>query len=328
MSSTPKKEIVSLVPDFIHVYKDGTIERLNDMPRVPPSPLDPETNVSSKDILFSNDPSLFARLYLPKLTDQNQKIPILVYFHGGAFCCESPFASHHHKYCNIIASQGNVLIFSIEYRRAPEHFLPTQYNDCWLGLNWVASHNTTIENVPENSDPWIINHGDFNKVFIGGDSSGANIVHNIAMRAGVTRIPNGVKIFGAYMNHTFFWGSKPLGFEKVEKFEKVNEFATLLWKFVYPRAPFGIDNPNVNPMGPMSPNLALLGCSKMLVTVAGKDRFRDRAVLYYEAVKGSPWNGEVEFFEEEDEDHCYYMVHPESDKGKKLIKVVADFLHQ
>lgn len=328
MSSTPKKEIVSLVPDFIHVYNDGTIERLNDMPKVTPSPQDLETNVSSKDILFSNEPSLFARLYLPKLTDQNQKISILVYFHGGAFCCESTFASHHHKYCNIIASQGNVLIFSIEYRKAPEHFLPTQYNDCWDGLNWVASHNTTIENVPKNSDPWIINHGDFNKVFIGGDSSGANIVHNIAMRAGVTRIPNGVKIFGAYMNHTFFWGSKPLGFEKVEKFEKVNEFATLLWKFVYPRAPFGIDDPNVNPLGPMSPNLALLGCSKMLVTVAGKDRFRDRAVLYYEAVKRSHWNGEVEFFEEEDEDHCYYMVHPESDKGKKLIKVVADFLHQ
>jgi acetyl esterase/lipase len=206
MASTPKKEIVSQVPNFIHVYNDGTIERLNDMPRVPPSPQDPQTNVSSKDILFSNDPSLFARLYLPKLSNQNQKIPILVYFHGGAFCCESPFASHHHKYCNIIASQGNVLIFSIEYRRAPEHFLPTQYNDCWLGLNWVASHNTTIENVPKNSDPWIINHGDFNKVFIGGDSSGANIVHNIAMHAGVENLPYSVKIFGAYMNHPFFWG--------------------------------------------------------------------------------------------------------------------------
>lgn len=35
-----------------------------------------------------------------------------------------------------------------------------------------------------NTQPWLINHGDFNKVFIGGDSAGGNIVHNIAMRAG------------------------------------------------------------------------------------------------------------------------------------------------
>ncbi|KAK2425631.1 2-hydroxyisoflavanone dehydratase [Trifolium repens] len=78
----------------------------------------------------------------------------------------------------------------------------------------------------------------------------------------------------------------------------------------------------------MAPNLSTLGCSKMLVTVAGNDCFRDRTVLYYEAVKGSEWKGEVELFEEEDEDHVYYMFHPQSDKGKKLIKVVADFLHQ
>ncbi|XP_004511449.1 2-hydroxyisoflavanone dehydratase-like [Cicer arietinum] len=328
MASTPKKkEIVSQVPDFINVYSDGTIERLDDKPKVPPSPLDPQTCVSSKDIFFSNDPSFKARLYLPKLTQNNQKIPILVYFHGGAFCCESPFASHHHKYCNVVASQGKVLIFSIEYRRAPEHFIPTQYDDCWVGLKWVASQNNNETKDPTNCDPWIINHGDFNRVFIGGDSSGGNIVHNIAIRAGAEELPCGVKIFGAYMNHPFFWGSKPIGFEKVEEFEKISEFANLLWNFVYPNAPGGIDNPMVNPLDPKAPNLATLGCSKMLITVGGKDRFRNRTVLYYEAVKQSEWKGEVELFEDEDEDHCYYMFDLDSEKGKIFIKILADFLH-
>ncbi|MCH95066.1 2-hydroxyisoflavanone dehydratase-like [Trifolium medium] len=152
-------------------------------------------------------------------------------------------------------------------------------------------------------------------------------VYNDGTIERVEKLPYGVKIFGAYMNHPFFWGSKPIGFEKVEKFQKTSEFSNLLWEFVYPCAPFGIDNPNVNPLGPMAPNLSTLGCSKMLVTIASNDRFRDRTVLYYEAVKESEWKGEVELFEE-DEEHVYYMFHPESDKGKKLIKVVADFLHQ
>ncbi|XP_058763733.1 2-hydroxyisoflavanone dehydratase-like [Vicia villosa] len=326
MASTPKKEIVSYVPDFINVYSDGTIERLNDMPIVPPSPQDPKTGVSSKDILISNDPSLFARLFLPKLSNQNQKIPILVYFHGGAFCCESPFASHHHNICNLVASQGNVLVFSIEYRKAPEHFLPTMFEDCWFGLNWVASHNTTLENVPTNSDPWILNHGDFNKVFLGGDSAGATIVHTMAIRAGAEKLPFGVEICGAYMNHPLFWGSKPLGFEKVKHYEEVNEFTNLLWEFVYPNSPNGIDNPMLNPMSPYGPDLSTLGCPKMLITVARNDPLRDSAVMYYEAVKESDWDGEVELFEEEEGGHVYYIFSTESEKGQKLIKVVADFL--
>ena len=48
-----------------------------------------------------------------------------------------------------------------------------------------------------------MNHGDFNGVFIGGDSSGANIVHNIAMRVGAESLHGGVKSLGAFLNHNF-----------------------------------------------------------------------------------------------------------------------------
>ncbi|XP_061354623.1 2-hydroxyisoflavanone dehydratase-like [Gastrolobium bilobum] len=322
-----KKEIVSQVPSFIYVYSDGSVERPRDYPRIPPSPKDPATGVSSKDVVFSNDPHLSARLFLPKLTqsNHNQKLSILVYFHGGAFCCESAFAAHHHKYCNIIASQGNVLIVSIEYRKAPQHFLPTGYDDCWAGLYWVASHATENPTIT-NREPWLINHGNFNKIFIGGDSSGGNNVHNIAMRAGVETLPGGVKLYGAYLNHPYFWGSKPIGSESVTGLEE--SLASLGWKFAYPDAPGGIDNPMINPLAPGAPSLATLGCSKMLVTFAGKDPFRDRTVLYCEAVKESEWEGEVQLFEQEEEEHVYYMFDPETEQAKRLIKVVADFLHQ
>ncbi|MCI15687.1 putative carboxylesterase 12-like, partial [Trifolium medium] len=185
------KVIVHNLLPHIVVYSDGTIDRPRNFPIVPPQEEDPETGVSSKDIVFSNDPYLTARLFLPKLTqtnDQNQKLTILVYFHGGGFTFESAYSNIHHAYCNLIASQANAVIATIEHRKAPEYYLPTAYNDCWAGLCWVASHATKN---PINSDPWIANHGDFNRIFIGGDSSGGNLAHNVAMRAGVEALPGG-----------------------------------------------------------------------------------------------------------------------------------------
>nr|KYP67361.1 putative gibberellin receptor GID1L3 [Cajanus cajan] len=282
------------MPPLLYMFNDGSIERPKDHSRVPPSLEDPATGVSSKDILFSNNPFLFARLYLPKLTQPNQKLSILVYFHGGAFCGESAFSWHHNKYCNVIASEGNVLIVSIEHRKAPEHFLPAAYDDCWAGLTWAASHATPN---PTNPDMWLINHADFSKTYIG--------------------------VYGAYLNHPFFWGSKPIGAEPVQERPQ-----SLLWKFVYPDAPGGLDNPMINPLAPEAPSLAHLGCSKMLVTVAGKDHlhFNHRAVLYYKAVKESGWKGQVELFEEEEEDHVYYMYDIETEQAKKLVTIVANFL--
>ncbi|XP_004511348.1 2-hydroxyisoflavanone dehydratase-like [Cicer arietinum] len=323
--SNKNKVIIHDLLPLVAVYSDGTIDRPNECSTVPPQEEDPKTGVSSKDIVFSKDPYLTARLYLPKLTQSNEKLPILVYYYGGAFSFESAFSDIHHSYCNRIASQAKVVIASIEHRNAPEHYLPTAYNDCWAGLCWVATHATQN---PTNSDPWITNHGDFNRVFIGGDSSGGNLVHNVAMRAGVEALPGGVKLFGAYLNHAYFWGSKPIGKEPVIGFEETLQ--SRIWKFAYPSAPGGLDNPMLNPLAPGAPSLATLGCSRMLVTVAGNDQylFNEREKRYYEAVKQSGWKGEVELFEEKGEIHVYYMYDSESEQAKRIFKLLVDFLKQ
>ena len=212
---------------------------------------------------------------------------------------------------------------SVEYRLAPENPLPACYHDCWDALKWVASHaskNTT------NTEPWLVNHGDLNRVFIGGDSAGGNITHNIAMRAGAEALPGDVKVLGAILCHPFFYSSQPIGSEPVTDPEK--DLSHLTWKFVYPSAPGGIDNPMINPLGPGAPSLAGLGCCRMLVCVSGKDALRERGVWYYEAVKSSGWQRKAELFEEKEEDHVYHVFHPESENAHKLIKRLASFLHQ
>ena len=129
---------------MIRVYKDGHVERLMGTDFVPTS-TDAITGVTSKDITIlsksNTSNSISARLYLPtKLTNQNQKLPLLVYFHGGSFCVNSPFTSKNHNYVNTLVSESNVVAISVNYRKAPEHPIPAAYEDAWDVLQWVVSH--------------------------------------------------------------------------------------------------------------------------------------------------------------------------------------------
>ncbi|PNX74070.1 putative carboxylesterase 2-like protein [Trifolium pratense] len=322
--NTPKtvtKEIV--VPNMgplIRIFSDGSVEKPQS-PFVPPTLNDP--NHSSKDIVISHNPTISSRIYLPKITNPSSKLPILVYFHGGAFIFESAFSQQYHGHLKKLASQANVIVVSIEYRLAPEYPLPTCYHDCWAALKWVSSHSN---NTLDNAEPWLIEHGDFSKIFIGGDSAGANIAHNMAIQAGIELLPFDVKILGAIIIHPYLQSSYPIGSEPIV--EPENNVAHKVWNLVYPNAPFGIDNPFINPLGEGAPSLEKLGCSKIIVFVAGKDMLRDRGIWYFESVKKSGWNGKLELFEEKDEDHVYHLFKPESESAKIFLERLVSFLQE
>ncbi|XP_050120079.1 2-hydroxyisoflavanone dehydratase-like [Malus sylvestris] len=332
MASITKELTFKSVP-FIRIFEDGTVERtpLPYPSYVPPSPdQDPETGVSSKDITISENPKISVRAFLPNLPQNHtQKLPILVYFHGGAFCMESAFSFLNQRYLNLLVSEAKVIAVSVEYRLAPENPLPTANEDCWAALQWVASHSSN-KDLDSNKEPWLVRYGDFGRLYIGGDSAGGNITHNLAMKGGVESLCGGVKILGAFLSCPYFWGSKPIGSEpKGEEFEKYHH--SIAWDFVYPSAPGGIDNPMVNPEGEGAPSLTGLGCSKVLVCVAGKDDLRDRGVQYYDLVKESGWKGELELFEVEGEDHFFHfwlMIESktETENVKKVFKRLASFL--
>lgn len=323
------KEISRELPPLLRVYKDGTVERFLGSPIIPPIPLDPQTGVSSKDITISQNPQILARIHLPKLTNPTQKLPILVYYHGGAFCLESAFSFLHQRYLNIIASQSNVLVISVEYRLAPEHPLPAAYDDGWFSLKWVTSHNI-IDNSIATAEPWLIKHGDFDRFYIGGDTSGANIAHNLLLRVGnsittgVESLPGDVKIKGAILAFPLFWSSKPVLSENIEGHEESSPMK--VWNFVYPDAVNGIDNPLINPLASEALGLDTIGCPKMLVFVAGNDDLRDRGIWYYDAVKESGWKGDVELVHVEGEEHCFQIYHPETKNSVDMVKRIASFL--
>nr|GMD63396.1 2-hydroxyisoflavanone dehydratase-like [Ipomoea batatas] len=273
---------------FIRVYKDGRVERLFNSPHAPPSPEDSATGVSSKDLTIS--PNISARVYLPKLATAAQKLPILVYYHGGGFCLESAFSFYSHRYLNILVSKANAIAISVEYRLAPENPLPAGYEDCWEALQWVVSHAGIDDQRVPVKEPWLVNHGDFEKIFVGGDSSGGNMAHNVAIRAG----KENSKLLGAVLSFPYFWGSNVKGGAQSTR----------------------------------APSLSGMGCSKLHVSVAEKDELREITLRYVEAVKKSGWKGEIEVVDVQGEDHCFQIINPDSEKAKDLINCIAAFIKE
>lgn len=138
-----------LVDDFypyFRVYKDGSVERLMAEERTPAS-LDPHTGVDSKDVRISADVS--ARVYLPLAASADasrggRKLPLVLYFRGGAFCMLSSASPILHAHLNALAAAASALILSVDYRRAPEHRIPVPYDDSWAALEWAASHRAGV----------------------------------------------------------------------------------------------------------------------------------------------------------------------------------------
>ncbi|KAJ4978812.1 hypothetical protein NE237_009592 [Protea cynaroides] len=320
-SSKLRSEIDHDFLPYLRVYKDGRVERLVLTDFIPAS-VDPKTGVSSKDVVISPDSGVTARIFLPNLTHTNQRLPLLIYFHGGGFCVGSPFNSKYHHHLNSIVAESNVVAVSVDYRLAPEHHIPACYDDSWTALQWALSHSAAQKEEAE--EPWLTNHVDFNQVFLAGDSAGANIAHNMAMRMGAEL---DVKLLGLALIHPYFWGSEPIGSETKAPHQYQKSLADQSWPYACPSNP-DHDDPRINPMAANAPSLVELGCSRVLVLVAAEDVLKDRGWLYYEALGRSGWMGTVEIRETEEEEHCFHLDKPESIKASELVTWLATFLNR
>ncbi|KAF6163945.1 hypothetical protein GIB67_011269 [Kingdonia uniflora] len=304
-SSNANEAIFEFFP-FLRIHQDGQVERLLGTDVVPSS-VDTQTNVSSKDIVIDPETGLSARIYLPEITNPSQKLPLLIYFHGGGFCIESAFSPTYHNYLNLMVSKANIVVMSVNYRLAPEFPLPIGFNDSWAAIHWVARHSST--------ESWLRDYVDFDRVFLGGDSAGGNIAHNMAIRAGDNeheqKLPDSMNILGVVLFHPYFWGEKRIGSEDVASPQITTKLMTDMWIFATSKNT-GIDDPHINPFVATAPSLSQLGCRRVLVFIAEKDVLRDRGQLYYEILKKSGWRGNVEIMEIEGEDHVFHIFNPTS----------------
>lgn len=175
------------------------------------------------------------------------------------------------------------------------------------------------------AEPWLVEHADIDRVYLAGDSAGGNIAHNLALRAASRPLPGGVNLAAIVLVDPYFWGTLPTASEEAADPTK-REQLDRLWRLVCPSTESGNDDPRVNPLAAGAPSLAGMGCGRVLVCTAEKDAMRDRAWMYYEALRKSGWRGEAEMYETAAEDHGFYLHHPDGPGAAMLLKRIAAFL--
>ncbi|XP_051133272.1 2-hydroxyisoflavanone dehydratase-like [Andrographis paniculata] len=311
-------DILHDVFPFVRVYKNGTIIRYLPEELVPPS-TDPTARVRSKDVTIDHHRNISARIFVPENLKLRQNLPILVYYHGGGFTTGSAFSKTYNTYLTSLVSKAKIVAVSVNYRLAPEHDLPIGYDDAWYALKWVFSHSRSLGG--NGSEPWLRKNVDFGKGFVGGDSAGGNIAHNVVLRAGLEK-KSGIVLKGLFLNCPNFWGSTRIGEEEKKPFEVV--FRNRLWLLVHPNVPATFDYPATNPS--LDPNIHKLGCKNLLVYVAGEDILRDRGELYVDTLNKSAWGGSIRFFDIPGEGHVFDIANPDTDNARKMLHEVALFI--
>lgn len=186
-------------PNF-NVCANGQVIRMPIQYVTVPPMHDLETNTQSKDVIYSPLLNLTARIFLPLdvTKQQGKKLPVIVYYHGGLFSMFSYANPMFNSLTRGMSADSNAIVISVDYRLAPEQHLPVPFEDSWTAIQWIASH--VSGNGPEE---WLNSYADFDKFFLMGDSAGATISVNMALRFGERKL-NGINLLGMILQMPYF----------------------------------------------------------------------------------------------------------------------------
>ncbi|KAM0954037.1 putative carboxylesterase [Dioscorea sansibarensis] len=334
--TSTNKKVVDEVSGWLRLYDDGSVDRtwtgppvaLSLMSSIPPSSTPNSDNVTVHDL--PGEPNL--RLYLPAgdHLSSGTLLPILLHFHGGGFCISHYTWYMYHQFYSQLAGAIPAAIFSVDLSLAPEHRLPTQIHDSFSALVRLRSISKS-----QNSDP-LFSSLDFSRVFLIGDSSGGNLVHEVAALVGneTDEFWSPVKLSGAIPIHPGFVRETR---SKSELEMKQDPFLTLdmLDKFLALGLPKGAtkDHPYTCPMGTAAPAMKKLKLPPFMVCVAERDLIRDTNYEYCEAMKKA--GKKVEVMVSEGMSHSFYLNkmavdsdHVTAQRSKELIDAIKDFVNR
>ncbi|KAM2890619.1 hypothetical protein FF1_008750 [Malus domestica] len=321
MGSLP--HIVEDCMGVLQVFSDGSINRCSLTDINFNIPVIDDGSVGFKDITFDKKHKLSLRLYKPKSTNQDSKLPVVFYFHGGGFCVGSHVWPNCHNCCIRLSSGLQALVVSPDYRLAPEHKLPAAIDDAVSAVEWLqreASGEST-----NNCDAWIGGTADFDRVFILGDSSGGNMAHHLAVRLATGSIkPAPIRVRGFVLLAPFFGGAERTKSEEGPCEALLSlEILDRFWRLSMPEGETR-DHPMVNPFGPNSPNLEKVALDPILVIVGGNELLKDRVESYWRKLKDL--GKKIEYVEFEGEQHGFLTNDPYSEVSNEALQVIKRFM--
>lgn len=227
------------------------------------------------------DPAQDARL-------PRQQKPLIIYFHGGSFAHSSAKSAIYDTMCRRLTKMCGVVILSINFRRAPENRYPCAYDDGLVSLRWAQSFFGLACLRPLGCDPQ-------GRCFLAGDSSGGNIVHNVAVRSE----EEGLRLAGTVLLMPMFGGQSRTPSEMALDGKY---FVTMKDRDWYWRAflPVGADrdHPACDPFSASARCLQDVDLPPCLMVVGGYDLLQDWQLKYIYGLKQAGKSVQVIFLEE------------------------------
>ncbi|QHS62879.1 alpha/beta hydrolase [Chitinophaga agri] len=96
------------------------------------------------------------------------KLPVIMFYHGGVWLVGN-FENHQRFVRDLVVGTNAIAVFP-DYTLIPEARYPTQINQAYAALNWVASHGEEL-------------HADVSRIAVAGNSVGGNMSAAIALMA-------------------------------------------------------------------------------------------------------------------------------------------------
>ncbi|NXO76149.1 AAAD deacetylase, partial [Sitta europaea] len=129
---------------------------------VPPTS---DENVTVTDTAFNNVP---VRLYLPRRAPGGLR-RAMVYFHGGGWCLGDAGIHGYDHMSRRISNELNAVLVSVNYRLAPQHRFPAQFEDAYSVTKFFLQSTVLSQ---YGVDPA--------RVCVAGDSAGGNLAAAVA----------------------------------------------------------------------------------------------------------------------------------------------------
>jgi acetyl esterase len=149
----------SPLPPYYEV-PPAVARRLYHDTRAVTSPPVPETGAVFLALAPGPAGPLPLRVYKPVGAVKGEILPALVYYHGGGWVIGD--LDTHDVLCRELANGSRCVVFSVEYRLAPEAQFPAAVDDCIAATRYVAAHAGALGVDPR-------------RIAVGGDSAGGNL---------------------------------------------------------------------------------------------------------------------------------------------------------
>ncbi|RYZ12824.1 MAG: alpha/beta hydrolase [Comamonadaceae bacterium] len=108
------------------------------------------------------------RVYRPIGSTVGQRLPVLVYFHGGGWTMGD--LDTHDTLCRQLANGSACAVVSVDYRMGPEHRFPAAVDDAIAATRWISAQAQALGL-------------DADRLAVGGDSAGGNLAAVVAIAA-------------------------------------------------------------------------------------------------------------------------------------------------